>query len=1415
MAINKIRVLAVDDNPGDILLVKLQLQSAAGMDFEVSSASCLQEALDLLAQAGFAVVLLDLNLPDSQGLEGIDKILATPAAPPVIVMTGLDNQEIGLQAVSRNAQDYLIKGSFDKDVLVRSIRYAIQRDQSEKAMRQMNADLERRVAEQTAEMRTTNRVLEQRVAERTTELQVANESLRASRLAALNIMEDALAAHAQAVNDRERLQALMEALPVGVAYQDKKGSRFETNQAFEQIWGSEQVPSEILDDTDNYKGWWADSGQPIKPDEWASKRAQEGETVVGQALQIERFDGTRAHILNNAAPVLNEQGQITGSVAAMLDISELKRQEDEILRLNRTLRALSNTNQAMIRATGEQEYLDEVCRIVVRDCGHAMVWIGYKQEDAAKTVLPMASAGFEEGYLGTLKVTWADDARGRGPTGTAIRSGQPSRCQNMLTDPNFAPWRAEALKRGYASSLVLPLLDGQETFGAITIYARQAEGFTDEEEKLLSELAGDLAFGILALRTRAAHALAEEALRASEEQANNLVKYAPAAIYEMDFYGRRFLNVNDTACEWSGYSRKELLALNPMDITDDDSRERFAERIRQKSTGGEVEQSIEYRMLRKDGQEVNLAVNVGAFTYKDGKAESVLVVAHNITERKKAEETLRKSEERYRTLFNGMTEGFALHEIICDENDEPCDYRFLDINPAFERLTGLKRAEVVGKLMSQVPQLEGEDPKWVETYGKVALTGAPVSFENYSPALKRDYEVFAYQPAARQFAVIFLDVSERKRAEAALRESELRFRLALRHAPVTIATQDRELRFTWAYNQRTVDPNLVIGKTDADLFPAEDAARLVALKRKVLESEKELSEQLWVRSAGQKVFLDLFIEPLRDAGGQVSGVGVATVDLTPMKLAEQAMGAARDELDKRVQERTHELLAANQQLENEIGERIRTDVALRESENRYRTLFETSPDAVMLVDTDNKIIFANQQAARMHGYRQTNRLVGMNVADLIAPEDRQAVHESILKTSKHGALREIEYQVLKKDASRFPAEMNVTAVCDEQGKPIGFLMDIRDITERKWAEQSLRLANAYNRSLIETSLDPLVTITPDGKIGDVNTATEKVTGYGRSELIGTDFHSYFSDPVKARLGYTRVFENGSVRDFDLEIRHKDGSLTPVLYNASIYRDESGNILGAFAIARDITDRKQFETQLVQAEKHAVIGRMVGSITHEINNPLQTIKNCLYLIQQDVTAESPIHEPLEMVTSETLRLTNLVGQLRELYRPKAGLNKQSQEVLDILEEAHALLIPHLNNARVEWQPLTGLQRCYINCVRDQILEVFLNISVNAIEAMQHHGGKLCVDMKVSDEWVNVIFKDTGPGIPKEILPHLFEPFMTSKASGLGLGLSITYGIIQRHGGQIQVDNQPGQGASFTISLPLKGQSGSEENENGNQ
>jgi signal transduction histidine kinase len=150
--------------------------------------------------------------------------------------------------------------------------------------------------------------------------------------------------------------------------------------------------------------------------------------------------------------------------------------------------------------------------------------------------------------------------------------------------------------------------------------------------------------------------------------------------------------------------------------------------------------------------------------------------------------------------------------------------------------------------------------------------------------------------------------------------------------------------------------------------------------------------------------------------------------------------------------------------------------------------------------------------------------------------------------------------------------------------------------------------------------------------------------------------------------------------------------------------------------------------------------------------------------------------------------------------------QSQELVGIIEEVHSLIIPHLNNSQVVWQPFAGLKQCSINCIRDQIIEVFLNISMNAIEAMQPDGGTLSINMIDSNDkgQVGVIFSDSGPGIKPEILHHIFEPFTTTKEYGLGLGLSICYGIIQKHGGQITVESQPGLGTSFTIWLPIIGE-----------
>jgi PAS domain S-box-containing protein len=269
----------------------------------------------------------------------------------------------------------------------------------------------------------------------------------------------------------------------------------------------------------------------------------------------------------------------------------------------------------------------------------------------------------------------------------------------------------------------------------------------------------------------------------------------------------------------------------------------------------------------------------------------------------------------------------------------------------------------------------------------------------------------------------------------------------------------------------------------------------------------------------------------------------------------------------------------------ESTERKRAEEALRESEEKHRTLFETMTQGVVYQNAEGHIISANRAA---------ERLLGLTLAQMLGRTSTdprwKAIHEdgSDFPGDTHPAMialktgKEVSHVmgVFRPGANEY-IWINIHAVPQfrpGETKPYQVYTTFDGITERKRAEAALRQANAYNRSLIEASLDPLVTIAPDGKITDVNNATEKVTGRSRRQLIGTDFSDYFTDPGKARTGYKQVFREGLVQDYELEIRHRDGQVTPVLYNASVYRDEAGDVIGVFAAARDIAGRKRAEEE---------------------------------------------------------------------------------------------------------------------------------------------------------------------------------------------------------------------------------------------
>ena len=273
-----------------------------------------------------------------------------------------------------------------------------------------------------------------------------------------------------------------------------------------------------------------------------------------------------------------------------MDITERKNREKEKERFNRTLRALSKSNQAMMRASDESTYMQEVCKIIVEDCGHVMVWIGFAEKDESKTVHPVAYSGFEQGYIDALKITWTNTERGCGPTGTAIRTGEISTCRNILTDPLFKPWREEAIKRGYASSIVLPLMSGGKAFGALNIYSREPDPFIEDEVKLLTELASDLSYGIMAIRSRAARAKAEETLNEQTVQLENANKELESFSYSVSHDLRAPLRAID------GFSRM-ILRRDGESFSDDTKRQLQVIRDNVEKMGNLIDSLLDFSRL--------------------------------------------------------------------------------------------------------------------------------------------------------------------------------------------------------------------------------------------------------------------------------------------------------------------------------------------------------------------------------------------------------------------------------------------------------------------------------------------------------------------------------------------------------------------------------------------------------------------------------------------------------------------------------------------------------------------------------------------------------------------------------------------------------------------------------------------------
>lgn len=614
----------------------------------------------------------------------------------------------------------------------------------------------------------------------------------------------------------------------------------------------------------------------------------------------------------------------------------------------------------------------------------------------------------------------------------------------------------------------------------------------------------------------------------------------------------------------------------------------------------------------------------------------------DITKRKQAEESLRESEARYRSLFNGMTEGFALHEIICDKHGKPCDYRFLEINRSFERLTGLKRQEVVGKLVSEV--LPNNEPHWVETYGAVALTGEPIHFDNYSAALDRHYEVYAYCPAPGQFAVLFMDISERKRVEAERehllaqveqerqRAEELARTLAVERDTLQIIMENTRAHLAYldscfdfvhvnstyaSGSGHTIEE--LIGRNHFELFPNPE-------NQAIFEQVRERGQPIVFHAkpfqfADQPkrgiTYWDWTLSPVKDDTGLVQGLVLSLLDVTETKQTEA---------------RVRQALAESQQRQMEISALLASSQAIlryREFEQSARFIFSACKNllgatagyvALLSKDgTENELVFLDSGGQSC----TVDPALPMPIRGLRAEVFRsnKAVYENHFLTSEwvkylpkgHADMENVLFAPLRIDEK-------VVGLLGLANKPGGFtendvrlasafseLAAIALLNSRTL--ESLENSEARFRSVAQSAGEGIITIDSQGKVVFWNKAATTILGYTADEALGRPLTFIIPAELHAahRQGLERLVSGGPPRLIGKTVEmiglRKDGGEFPLELSLSTWKVREEVFFTG--LIHDITERKQAEAALRRS--HYELEQRVQERTAQLAQINQTLE----------------------------------------------------------------------------------------------------------------------------------------------------------------------------------------------------------------
>ncbi|WP_339132976.1 MAG: PAS domain S-box protein [Candidatus Electrothrix sp. GW3-4] len=1103
------------------------------------------------------------------------------------------------------------------------------------------------------------------------------------------------------------------------------------------------------------------------------------------------------------------------SIGTVQDITEGKLTEEALHRLNRELRAISDCNQLLMRADNEQTLLNEICRIICNETDYRMAWVGYAKKDKEKSVRPVAWAGVEEGYLATVNITWADTERGRGPTGTTIRTGESSCIQDCTAAPKAGPWRKEILPRGCRSSIALPLKDENAVpFGALCIYSMEPNTFTPDENRLLEELAGDLAFGIISLRTRAELKKAVEALQENQKLLLEAQQMAHIGNWWHDlitgelYWSDEFFRILGIEPQ-KPTNELAVTLIHPDDLP-------ILQKAMEKSVAGKMEHEHEFRIIRPDGEIRWIHNHWFRINDKKGKEIKRIGTHQDITERKRhdainvarlhltqfaathskdelLEETLKQAEK-----LTGSFIGFY-HFVAADQT-----------TLTLQSWSARTKAEFCTAEGKGLHYSIAEAGVWVECVrlGKPVIHNDCASLphrkgmpEGHAQVIRelvvpvmRDEKIQAIlgvgnkatdytekdQEALALLADLTWEVVERKRAEEKILWSEQRLRLHSEQSPLGF--------LEWDVNFRAVEWNAacerIFGYTREEAVGQQ--AKDLILPPEMHELGNDIYQNLMNQASGQHsinenitkdgriIICEWFNTTLIDKDGKPIGVASVCRDISEQKRMEQKLIA---------------------------------------QEQEYRTLIENVPDFIVRYDLDLRRIYVNPSLEKASGLA-AGEVIGMTPVNIpkVSRPTVIAYKEKLRQTITTGNKQRAEFSWVNTAGEKLVLDYLMVPEFDPKGKICGVLSVGHDITERKQTEESIRrLSQVVEQSPVSVIITDL-----SGKIEFVNEKFSQLTGYTAEEALGQNPKILQSGetPVEEYHQLWQTISSGGVWQGEFHNRKKNGELFWEHATVFAIRTADNLITHYAAVKEDITEQKILEEQLRQIQKMEAVGQLAGGVAHDFNNMLGVIIGYTELALLKTTQDTSLRQDLEQILAASHRSAEITQQLlafarKQTIAPKVlHLNETIEGTLKLLRRLIG------EDIDLVWQPGAKLWAIRMDPV--QIDQILANLCVNARDAItsigrvtiETHNVELdetyCAQHQgfLAGAYVLLAVSDTGKGMDKAMVDKIFEPFFTTKGlgKGTGLGLSTVYGIVKQNGGVINVYSEPGHGSIFKIYLP---------------